>query len=81
MGDGGVHVGGLYRHFKGNTYRVIAVGHDSDTLKPVVVYQGQYDSDEFGPNPIWVRPLQSFVEILERDGQTIPRFAYVEEGS
>ena len=29
---------GLYRHYKGNEYRVICIARHSETLEPVVVY-------------------------------------------
>ena len=31
-----------YRHFKGGKYKVLAIGQDSETLAPVVVYQALY---------------------------------------
>jgi hypothetical protein len=68
---------GIYLHFKGKKYRVLGVGKHSETLEDLVVYQGLYDSDEFGKNPIWVRPLKMFVEEVEVDGKKQPRFKYL----
>ena len=30
---------GLYRHFKGNYYRVLSIARHSETTEPMVVYQ------------------------------------------
>ncbi len=66
---------GRYRHFKGNEYDVVGVAKDSETLQTVVVYRALY-----GEQGLWVRPLEMFAELIERDGKTIPRFQYVGEG-
>lgn len=44
-----------------------------------VVYQAQYDSPEFGSKPIFVRPVQMFLEIVKKDDYKGPRFRYVGE--
>ncbi|MGS2723606.1 DUF1653 domain-containing protein [Porticoccus sp. GXU_MW_L64] len=63
---------GLYRHYKGNDYQVIGVARHSETEEPLVVYRPCY-----GDRDLWVRPLAMFTEIIERDGETIPRFTFV----
>ena len=45
----------IYRHFKGNLYKVICIAKDSETLEDMVVYQGLY-----GNYDIYVRPLDNF---------------------
>ena len=64
---------GLYRHYKGNDYEVIAVARHSETLEPVVVYRALY-----GEGGLWVRPYGMFCESVTVDGQTVRRFARVE---
>ena len=44
----------IYRHFKGNLYKVICIARDSETLEDMVVYQALY-----GTYDIYVRPLDS----------------------
>jgi len=66
--------GKKYKHFKGDTYVIIGLAHHSETLEPLVVYQGLYDSEEWGPNPIWVRPLSMFFDYKEIKGKKVPRF-------
>jgi len=64
---------GLYRHYKGNIYRVVAVAQHSETHERVVVYQ-KADGSEW-----WVRPHDMFVEYLVVDGIRTPRFTFLEE--
>ena len=60
---------GLYRHYKGNEYRVITIARHSETLEPMVVYQAQY-----GDQDVWVRPANMWNEEVEHDGKRIRRF-------
>jgi len=64
-----------YKHYKGGEYIILLVARDSNTLENLVVYQGQYTSEEFGENPIWVRSLKEFTEVITREGKTFPRFS------
>jgi hypothetical protein len=63
---------GIYRHYKGKLYHVIEVARHSETEEELVVYRTLYG--DFG---LWVRPLAMFIEQVEVDGQSIPRFAFV----
>ena len=65
---------GIYRHFKGNRYRLLYVAKHSETLEPMVVYQALY-----GEHGIWVRPAASWTEQVNRDDYSGPRFSLVEE--
>ena len=47
---------GKYQHYKGNYYEVIGVARNSETLEELVVYRALYNSEEFGPSALWVRP-------------------------
>ena len=68
-------IGGKYRHYKGNLYEVIAVARDSEnSQKELVVYKALYDSPEFGPNQIWVRPKEEFLEKVTKEGKSFYRF-------
>ena len=57
--------GDKYRHFKGNNYQIITIAKDSETLAPMVVYQGLYGDFE-----IYVRPMSDF--LAELDKSTYP---------
>ena len=65
---------GLYRHFKGNEYRVLYIASHSETLEPLVIYQALY-----GEGKIWARPLSMWNETVERDGKVFNRFEYIGE--
>ncbi len=65
---------GIYRHFKGNEYRLLCVARHSETLEPMVVYQALY-----GDRGVWVRPASMWDETVERDGTVYKRFTYIGE--
>lgn len=65
---------GVYRHFKGNYYRLLGVARHSETMEPLAVYQALY-----GERGLWVRPLSMWDETVTRDGQTYRRFTYIGE--
>lgn len=67
---------GIYRHFKGNEYEVHGLATHSETGETMVVYTPQY-----GERALWVRPLEMFVETVERDGKTQPRFSWLREST
>lgn len=65
---------GIYQHYKGKKYKIITFARDSETQEELVVYQGLYNSEEFGNNPIWVRPKKMFQQKVTINGKQIPRF-------
>ena len=69
---------GKYQHYKGKFYKVVGVAKHSETLEDLVVYIALYESPEFGKDALWVRPLKMFLENVELNGKTIPRFKFVE---
>ena len=65
---------GIYRHFKGNLYKLLYVARHSETMEPMVVYQALY-----GEMGIWVRPARMWTEQVDREDYHGPRFIYVGE--
>ena len=65
---------GRYRHYKGNDYIVLGTARHSETEEQMVVYQTDY-----GDRSTWVRPLDMFVEHVEVDGMSQPRFRHVSD--
>lgn len=63
-----------YRHFKGGKYKLLALGQESETLEPVVIYQALY-----GGMKIWVRPYEMFFSKVVRDGVEMQRFRELSE--
>lgn len=65
---------GKYRHYKGKDYQVIGMATHSETLEPMVVYRALYG--EYG---LWVRPASMWNELVEVDGEMVPRFRWVDD--
>ena len=65
---------GIYTHYKGNKYELVAIANHSETLEKMVVYKALYGDGEF-----WVRPLSMWEETVIYDGKEIPRFKYTGE--
>lgn len=69
---------GIYRHYKGNLYRVIGVAKHSETLEEMVVYIA-LDESKLSNNAFWVRPTAMFLEMVELNGNKVPRFEFLKE--
>ncbi len=63
---------GIYQHFKGNRYQVMDIARHSETGEKYVVYRALY-----GDQGVWIRPLEMFLETIERDGKSLLRFERV----
>ncbi len=70
-----VIIGGTYRHYKGNDYKVLGIARHSETEEQLVVYQKMY-----GDFSWWARPLAMFTEEVGEAGARGPRFTYVGGG-
>ncbi len=67
---------GHYQHYKGKKYLVLGVAKHSETLEDLVVYISLYENETAS---MWVRPLSMFIETVEIEGKTIPRFRKLDE--
>ncbi len=62
-----IKVGGIYKHFKGHVYRVIAVGYDSEKYDDnkedakVVIYEN------IASKEVWVRPYDMFNSLVDKE--------------
>ena len=68
-----IKIGSRYKHFKGNTYKVLHIAFDSETNesdepKKVVVYQAEY-----GDKLIWVRDYEMFASLVDKSKYQIGR--------
>lgn len=55
-------VPGFYRHFKGNTYKVLFTAKNSETKKLYVVYEACY-----GDHERWIRPYEMFASEVDHE--------------
>lgn len=53
---------GIYRHFKGNLYRVVLIARHTETQEMMVVYHAIYG--EYG---FFVRPYDMFASPVDRE--------------
>ena len=60
---------GIYTHYKGNKYELVAIASHSETLEKMVVYKALYGDGEF-----WVRPLSMWDEEVLVNGEKVHRF-------
>ena len=65
---------GVYKHYKGNEYRVLGIATHSENLEKMVVYQALY-----GEYEIWVRPISMWNELVDVNGVKTPRFKLLRE--
>lgn len=67
---------GIYRHYKGNLYRLIGVARHSETLEEMIVYQ-----DVLHPEKLWARPAHMWEETITVGEKQVPRFEYIAESA
>ncbi len=65
---------GIYKHYKGNKYELIAIANHSETLEKMVVYKALY-----GDGEVWVRPLLMWEDTVDTPDGTVLRFEYIGE--
>lgn len=69
-----IAVGAIYAHYKNPDllYKVTQIAVLEANDEPCVIYQAQY-----GPRFSFVRPVSSWLDKVEWQGQTVPRFTRV----
>jgi hypothetical protein len=67
-----IEIGAVYRHYKGNRYRVLYVAKHSETLSDLVIYESLYENPA---GKIWARPAEMWEQIISVDGKMVQRFA------
>jgi hypothetical protein len=59
-----------YRHYKGGLYELVCMATLEADLSEMVVYRAADGS-------IWTRPKEVFFQLVDVDGELVPRFAPV----
>ena len=57
-----ISIGKTYRHYKGNTYKIIAFAKHSETTEDMIVYQSTKNGET------WVRPKSMWNEVIDEKG-------------
>lgn len=58
-----------YRHYKGGIYEIVCEAKlEADPTTTMMVYQSEN-------GVIWTRPKDAFFELVQHEGETVPRFA------
>ena len=67
-----IKVGKIYKHYKGNLYKIIALAKHSETGEDMIVYQSLNNGD------IWVRPGYMWNEIININDTNVKRFTLID---
>ena len=54
-----IQINKRYKHYKGNIYRVIALGKHSETVEDMVIYQSVEHGD------VWCRPANMWFDKID----------------
>lgn len=57
-------IGGIYKHYKGDYYRVEDIIYHSETHEKMVAYRALYEDCR-----LWCRPYDMFLEEVNKNGQ------------
>ena len=68
-----IKVGDIYKHFKGNVYKIIAIAKHTETEEELIIYQ-QVDQ----PQKVWARPISMFIDIIEKNNNKFSRFTKID---
>ena len=56
-----IKVGKVYKHFKGNVIKVIAIAKNTETMEDLVIYEHQITKE------IWARPYDMFNSLVDKE--------------
>lgn len=56
-----ITIGKTYKHYKGNVYKIIAIGKHSENLEEMIVYQSVKDG------AVWIRPKSMWNDVIDNN--------------
>lgn len=62
---------GIYKHFKGGLYSVIATALNSENLRKTVIYQSLEDGK------FWTRDFEEFIGFKNLEEEQVKRFTFI----
>ena len=65
-------INGIYKHYKGNFYKVLYLAKHTETSEILVIYMALYGNQE-----IWARPISMWNEIVDFNGKKVKRFELI----
>lgn len=76
--------GSLYRHFKStgwndHVYEIIGTAKHAETDEVLIIYKPLYESDWQEWHDFTARPLSRWNEMVESNGEMVPRFTLITE--
>ena len=63
----------IYRHYKGNVYRVLHLAKHTETMEDMVIY-----TPVTGESYVWARPLSMWHETVHTKDGDVSRFTLIE---
>ncbi len=73
-----IKAGQIYKHYKGDSYKIISLAKSSETEEWMVVYERITDITHNGWK-VWARPLAMFLDHIDKSDYKGPRFEYISE--
>jgi hypothetical protein len=66
-----IKIGQIWRHYKGNHYKILVLCKHSETGEELIVYERQEDGKKYA------RPFSLFFSSVEFEGKIVPRFIFI----
>jgi hypothetical protein len=67
--------GEVYRHYKGDLYRVVLLAEHSNDTEWMVVYEALYENPDA---PYFTRPLREWDQVIDWEHMQIKRFTKID---
>ena len=68
----------IFKHYKGNHYRVLHIAQHTETKEKLVIYEQLYEST-YPYGYIWCRPYDMFNEKITYNNKIVNRFEKIDD--